>query len=631
MFLSTRINILNKYNFSICFALFSFTVLSKLNGLKYVNIFCGTFVLFLLGLFIDVCMKKGKINKSNIFAIGNITLNLVFATLVLTNICYLLNIYIYAYVLLFCFLCLLDKYFIGELSFKKEYFAHNIIYMMFVFSLLFFSFYVISESGNFSPDSFSYYEISQTFLKDFGNAPTIRQYVIPSDYSIAFPYLWPLFIFVINKITNLNLYSGILANIIISIVILIELLYISKKNTDDCDLGYLLVFIVFCNKYYLSEVVSARAIPLNIFLIFNGLYLIYKFTKNSNISDKSYLIPGAFLGAAVANRFDSIIAFVFFCITILIIDPNKGKKRVLYFVFGGLIFILPWIIYSLVRFNTLWITDNSGTFLYINTQLPNSIIESKDNYLTIFDSPIKWIKSVITKSYNVMISFSVCSYSSAILFIYSIISIVKYGEKKKEILPIFIVSIVVYYFVKTCMFCLVGYKDIRYHCETYFIVTIFVILNSFRTLKKSDKIFNLVLIIMLFSAFYQNHDITTKFIKEKYNTTFSNVNMIPEETKKILKIVNTYCHQNDGILLLNDYQFEVGPYDINHKYYIGSGNGNCTSKYLYAFKNGFIKASVIIMDKETYYSKDKETSEFVDYLITNYFIEENNGYYVIVL
>ena len=69
----------------------------------------------------------------------------------------------------------------------------------------------------FSPDSYSYYEISKNIFTDFGKVNTIRQYVIWTGYDVSFPYLYPAAIGAVNALCGFGVYAGEFINAVICV------------------------------------------------------------------------------------------------------------------------------------------------------------------------------------------------------------------------------------------------------------------------------------------------------------------------------------------------------------------------------------------------------------------------------
>ncbi len=122
---------------------------------------------------------------------------------------------------------------------KLPYFSWQSFRIIYGFGAFCSTLYCWQNMGCFSPDSHSYYEISQTFTGNFGFVDTIRQYVIRTDYNISFPYFYPLCLFFVNGITKLGRYAGVLFNFYI---MLFTGIVISENQQMFCETS-----VVWCN------------------------------------------------------------------------------------------------------------------------------------------------------------------------------------------------------------------------------------------------------------------------------------------------------------------------------------------------------------------------------------------------
>ena len=78
----------------------------------------------------------------------------------------------------------------------------------------------------FSPDSWSYYELSQTFGGDLLRISTQRQYSWVSEYNVSFPPLWPAAIAATDAASGLGPASDILLNYAITGLIWVLLAFV---------------------------------------------------------------------------------------------------------------------------------------------------------------------------------------------------------------------------------------------------------------------------------------------------------------------------------------------------------------------------------------------------------------------
>lgn len=332
--------------------------------------------------------------------------------------------------------------------------------------------------GHFSPDSYSYYDISRTLTEggilNYGNINHIRQYVIDTQLSVSFPYLFPLLVALIDFTTGLGVYSGVFINIYILILTNIMLICLSKKMSGTLWCGAFAFLALSTSFFYLDEVCAGRSIPLAILLTLFVIFCLVTYFADKTFRHRYIFLAGSAAGAVSCVRFDGI-ALVLFCFLVIFIT-SKGRriKNIAFFLSGALIVMTPWILYSLINFGKPWISDNSGTAFLVETVGPTRItIEGTDSLRTLFDAPQEWIQALAGKAETVFGSLLACSYVGdwmVILCVLGIILFSKYLYPLDKSQLFFIVCIFIYYSLKTLAYILVGYGDARYHSETVCLV-----------------------------------------------------------------------------------------------------------------------------------------------------------------
>lgn len=381
-------------------------------------------------------------------------------------------------IMLYLSLFMVCVYWENIFKIKNLYFTLTSVFL--VCAIILFSLYITNNMGSFSPDSYGYYDISKTFFDDFGNLKTIRQYSIQTTYNISFPYLYPLFLWIINMLTGLGIYSGFIFNLYIVIITGSVILRLSKDYTDHLYLGTIIFSLLIVNKEYLEEVVAARSIPLAVCIVITLVYFTLKCIVEQNTTKqlKFLFILGILSGLYLATRQDGLILIPYIIVIILIFAKKKISKILVYLI-GFLIIYLPQITYSLLIFGKPFISDNSGTFLKVD---PTCWIALPGEIKTIFNAPQEWTVALFNKIFNVFISLIKCSYPCDILIILCLVLIMISLVKKYITLSdlnLFIV-VFIFYFGKTAMYMLVGYPDVRYHIETVIMTTMICMYSCLR-------------------------------------------------------------------------------------------------------------------------------------------------------
>lgn len=336
--------------------------------------------------------------------------------------------------------------------------------------------------GYFTADSYSYYEISQTILNDFGNVGTMRQYVVDSNYNCSFPYLYPLMVWILDGITGLGIYAGSLLNLVIMLYTGVLLVLISKKICRRRGPGVISMCLLFTNVFYLEEVYAARSIPATLMLTVLCIYLCTDMFFHNKNKMHNALIIGGLCGAVTALRFDGIALFAFCALIMVLILPGKRFQRLICYLAGGMFFLLPWVIYSWKHFGTIWISDNSGTMFLVETVIPNTVSVSGDTVKTLFNAPGKWFRALLGKTEGGLISMAKCQIGSWIVLLAGLWGIKRKitdikgfaAENKKALTALAVVFL--FYIAKTGMYIIVGYDEARYHIEMTTVLVLAVLM-----------------------------------------------------------------------------------------------------------------------------------------------------------
>ena len=364
---------------------------------------------------------------------------------------------------------------------QRDDILEQILKLLFCIAILFSVIYMTNNVGNFSPDSFGYFDIAKSIGNDFGKINTIRQYVVRTDYNISFPYLFPFLIWIFDKITGLQIYSGVLLNIFLMFGTCYLIKIISEKVTNNYKAGYIVISILLTNKEYLEEVSAARSIPLALFIIVLIIYMSLEYLDRRKLNTIWFL--GLLSGFYLSTRQDGLPLVPYALLIIFIFLSPKVKTTIVYLT-GFIITILPQILYAEIRFGKLFVSDNSGTFFRVNS---TEWITLPGEEQTLFSATNAWLEALIGKIITVFKSLIQCSIPADILIIMCFFLIIfickKYKFKSFEIKVIFLS--IIYYLGKTAMYMLVGYSDIRYHIETVTIVLFILLLGISRALKEN--------------------------------------------------------------------------------------------------------------------------------------------------
>jgi hypothetical protein len=206
----------------------------------------------------------------------------------------------------------------------------------------------------FSPDSWAYYELSQTMMTDFYRINHLRSYW-SEDYSAAFPPLWPAMIFVANLIFALGPNVAIALNMVILVLIAAVADSIAKKTFDLRGPGILMALALFSHHGFFDELVAGRAIPLFVLLGFVALRILI--IKPNEYQILRFGALGCIIAAMLLTRFDGLLWF--FVLFPIVIVFKSGLGAVISFFAFFLACVSPWVVYSITHFDTLLVSDNS--------------------------------------------------------------------------------------------------------------------------------------------------------------------------------------------------------------------------------------------------------------------------------
>ena len=243
-----------------------------------------------------------------------------------------------------------------------------------------------SFSPTFSTDSWGYFDISKSIFHNFYQVSYVRQYQVDPQYGISFPPLYPFVIAIGNTFWHLGIYSGYIFNGFIAIATLCMLLLLSKRITSFALPGFVMFLALFSHKDYVGELVSARSIPLTIFLLCVWLFVFLR----RKLSKVHIIILGILAGLLALNRFDFFIPGILLGVPLLWNTQIAKTKAVIFYYACFFLAISPWIIYSLMHFHTLYISDNERTVFLAFRSSTLDYFPASAHVQSLFTSPVRW-------------------------------------------------------------------------------------------------------------------------------------------------------------------------------------------------------------------------------------------------
>ena len=366
----------------------------------------------------------------------------------------------------------------------------------------------IYHNVSFSPDSLSFYDISQNL---FGPVNTIRQYQHFTEYGISFPYLFPLMIRSVNVLTGFGIFSGVLINLVATLLSMFYLIKISGRLTQSTYPGLIAAAIMVFNPEYMGELMAARAVPLSVLcvlLVLNVAVTSRAFAivpqpgalpgppphrwlqlLRKESAGRDLFFMGVFAGAGMVIRFDFLaIAGLLGVALVLIFFVKKSLFRTVpFYVLGLLVFTTPWLLYSMLQFQTLWISDNNGTLTLIHPLIPQRFFHPDETVPTIFNDLAGWVESrqnmfmhrISGLVYLVTRPVAMAAVLGMVaLFIASTKDKLRRAQFRNYRIMLAVIAVI--YVAKTVAIYLVGYGDLRYHAELLVIVSFIILCTLYR-------------------------------------------------------------------------------------------------------------------------------------------------------
>lgn len=297
--------------------------------------------------------------------------------------------------------------------------------------ILFLNILLTFHNPPFTPDSWSYYELSKNIFNDFYKINTFRQYHYPSSYSTSFPPLFPFFIGILNKILDIGIYANFIISIFFSIACIIPLYLLIKNHIGDQLESFFYFSIIWLslitNSYFLEEVIAGRTIPIAIFF---ALWIATFITRNQTIDIRSAILIGFVGGLGCLVRFDFIILSV--TLPVILFVLTKKIRIVFLYTISLLFTLLPWIVYSYYRFGKLFISDNkivalAATRIFVLDFYFNGVPMLWDNFhLWLIKILINFIKVII----SIVITYSHLPISFFIVIVVSYILLYQFNYYK---------------------------------------------------------------------------------------------------------------------------------------------------------------------------------------------------------
>ena len=285
--------------------------------------------------------------------------------------------------------------------------------------------------------------------------------------------------FLADCATSLERYAGVLVNLLAMMLSGWLLLKSSKRWANAVWPGAMALFILSMNAEYLEEIFAIRSIPLAMLFSLSAIYLCASlYSEYSQTSGKPgtarvlgiSAAMGALAGAGSVVRFDGLVLLIFLGLVLLVISKGRRIPAACVYAAAALLFMVPWMVYSHGINGSLWISDNAGTLFLVEPSIPNRI--DMGDAQTLFNAPGAWFLALFKKTGRILLSLIICSPAALLVGIACIVGCRRRHIEWSKPEICVAAAVAVFLVLKTGMYILVGYKDVRYHVETTVILAL---------------------------------------------------------------------------------------------------------------------------------------------------------------
>jgi hypothetical protein len=232
-------------------------------------------------------------------------------------------------------------------------------------------------------DSWTYFELSRSIAGNFYKINTWRSFGWSLPYSAAYPPLWPVLLRLAQGIAGADIAVGIALAFVIFLCFaaLAEVFVRSVWGLRWVGLTTAAVLLGFwC---FLLEILRAAAMPLTALLTLGCACVFIRYQRRAWMP----VALGAIAGLGVMSRFDFLPSALVLIALIGIFE--RTPRAVILAAAGLLATISPWLLYSSLRFHSLFVTDAGGTALSVDPRA-----DGNDFYATapasVFEDPLGW-------------------------------------------------------------------------------------------------------------------------------------------------------------------------------------------------------------------------------------------------
>jgi hypothetical protein len=258
------------------------------------------------------------------------------------------------------------------------------------------------STGEFSPDSWSYYDLSQTVFTDFYRPSVTRAFHEQDGYSRSFPPLWPVLIAAADRVFRRGPATGVNLAALLAVLTLIPLKGIAGACLRRRSLAPYAAVAAWLGLLwfppYWNQALIGCAIPLTVLLLAMAVACLLREDFPTRWILAVYC--GLWLGLACLARFDSLV----FAGVILLACAAAPSVRVgvkISLILTFLIAISPWVLYSKTHYGALWASDNSAVALSASRSYVQDYQMPAD---TVATHPVRWARRVAVNAVKLVLT-----------------------------------------------------------------------------------------------------------------------------------------------------------------------------------------------------------------------------------
>ncbi|MCX6126882.1 MAG: hypothetical protein NTV34_19330, partial [Proteobacteria bacterium] len=239
---------------------------------------------------------------------------------------------------------------------KQEKYQTTVFYVSWFVAVVLSTFllWFALSTKQFTWDAWAMWDVARSFDSKPYHVAGLRQYFFKTDAGMSFPPIFPFFMWVINKFTQIGILSGLWINYFVLVTLLPALWALSKRISGIPELGAACFFALVSASCALEEFQSARTILPSL------LFWVLLWNTSLSASEKGLSIGRSFClglipGLGVMLRFDWILIGFFSCFIFPLLD--RKPRHIVWCLCGFFAATGGWMLYSKSHFGVLFASE----------------------------------------------------------------------------------------------------------------------------------------------------------------------------------------------------------------------------------------------------------------------------------